>query len=139
MPRFSSTKTGFFGLSFLKPKNPKGGKLNSQKSIKPFKGSRITDIMLMSVSYALRSVLSCGKFRGHGVERATSSERNGGGESAYMFSDEIISPKCEEYNLNLPTPPSNIDIILKSDRNLVPKITSIKEVQRQLRNILDNQ
>lgn len=77
MPRFLSTITGFFGLSFLKPKNPKGRKLQDNKNqLCSCKDSRITDIMLMSVSRVLRSALSWGKVGGHGVERAIGRERN---------------------------------------------------------------
>jgi len=77
MPRFSTTKTGFFGLSFLKPKNPKGRKSDDRlKSIKPFRRLTITDIMSQSVG-VVRSENACGcKVGGHGVERAIGRERN---------------------------------------------------------------
>lgn len=45
----------------------------------------ITYIMSKSVSRVLRSALSWGKVGGHGVERATSSERNGGRESDVLL------------------------------------------------------
>lgn len=80
MPLFSNTKRGFFGLSFLKPKNPKGRKSDVRlKSIKPFRRFAY-NLYYVIVGWRCAVERACGcKVGGHGVERATSSERNGVG------------------------------------------------------------